>query len=146
MLTGNTIHGVELSANRRGYNLVALSPVDGTLLAAAAFDTHADAQVGAGLAAWVRGLPVGTIVAGAVRDEASMNLSEEAVGALQSLGLAFDLRGHFRWSHAFVGTVGAGEGTAAEAWGGVRPAQISVGWPVSAAQVAAALVEVAIVK
>ncbi len=140
------VHGVELSANRRGYNLVALSPVDGELLAAAAFDTHADAQAGAGLAAWVRGLPVGTIVAGAARDEASMNLSEEAVGALQSLGLTFDLRGHFRWSHAFVGTTGAGAGTAAETWGGIRPAQISVGWPVSAAQVAAALVEVAIVK
>jgi hypothetical protein len=38
------------------------------------------------LAGWVRDLPDGVIVAGAVRDEASMNLDMGAVQALQSLG------------------------------------------------------------
>ena len=85
-------------------------------------------------------------MAGAVKDEASMNLSRPAVEALASLGVAADLRGRFRWGHAFVGAAGAPAGTALEAIDGVRTAQVSVGLPVSAPQVAAALVEVSIDK
>ncbi len=56
------------------------------------------------------------------------------------------MRGHFRWGHAFVGRVGAAPGAAAETWDGSRPAQVSVGWPVSGSQVAVALLEVVFVK
>ena len=66
----------------RGYNLVALDSGSGQFLAAASFDTFGDSRAGAGLAAWVRGLPEGALVAGAVRDEASLLLSPEAVSAL----------------------------------------------------------------
>jgi hypothetical protein len=138
------VNGADFSPNRRGYNLVALDPDDGRLLAAAAFDTHADPDAGARLAAWVRELPAGAIVAAAVRDEASMNLSQEAVTALRSLGATVDLRGRFRWGHAFLGVVGAAAGTALEAMDGVRLTQVSVGLPASAPEVAAALVQVAI--
>ncbi|MCX6028213.1 MAG: hypothetical protein NT169_02780 [Chloroflexi bacterium] len=140
------VNGVDVSPNQRGYNLAAFAPGDGKLLATAAFDTHGDAGAGARLATWVRDLPVDAIVAGVARDEASMNLGGEAVQALQSLGVSFDLRGHFRWGHAFVGKVGAAPGAAAEAWNGSRPAQVSVGWPVSGPQVAAALLGAVIVK
>jgi hypothetical protein len=148
--TGDFAHiyvdGVDISPNRRGYNLAALAPDDGRVLSVAAFDTHADATAGVRLAAWVRGLPAGALVAGAVRDEASMNLNAEAVQALRSLGATFDLRGYFRWGHAFVGIVGTAPGTANEAWEGMTPAQVSLGLPVSAPQVAAALKEVSYVK
>ena len=81
------IDGVERSLNRRGYNLVALSP-DGRVLDSANFDTHADPAANTRLAEWVAALPMGTRVAGAARDEASMNLTQEGVDALRSLGVA----------------------------------------------------------
>jgi Interleukin-like EMT inducer len=130
--------GVERSPNRRGYNLVAVS-ADGQVLDAANFDTHADPAANSQLAQWVAALPPGTQVAGAVRDEASLNLTQEGVDALRSLGVAGDLRGHFRWGHAFIGQKGDAAGTAREVLDGVRPVQLSLGLPISAAEVAAAL-------
>ncbi len=130
--------GAERSLNRRGYNLVALSP-DGRVLDSANFDTHADPAANTRLAQWVAALPVGTKVAGAVRDEASLNLTQEGLDALRSLGVAGDLRGHFRWGHAFIGQRGDAAGAAREVMDGVRPAQVSLGLPLSAAKVAAAV-------
>ena len=132
------IDGVERSLNRRGYNLVALSP-DGRVLDSANFDTHADPAANTRLAEWVAALPVGTRVAGAARDEASLNLTQEGVDALRSLGVGGDLRGHFRWGHAFIGDKGDAAGTAREVMDGVRPVQLSLGLPLSAAEAAAAV-------
>ncbi|MCU0503306.1 MAG: hypothetical protein MUC51_16410, partial [Anaerolineae bacterium] len=148
--TGDFAHifadGVDLSPNRRGYNLVAWNPGDGRLLAADAFDTHGDPAASARLAAWVRALPPGAVVAGAARDEASMNLGSDAIDALRSLGVAADLRSHFRWGHAFVGAVGSAPGSAHEQASGSNVAQVAAGLPITAPQVAAALVEATIVK
>ena len=134
------VNGIDLAPNQRGYNLVALDPADGHLLAVGAFDTHADAAASGRLAEWVGALPVGALVAGTVRDEASLGLGQEAVDALRTLGVAVDLRGDFRWGHAFVGAAGAPANTALEAVNGIRPAQVAVGLPVSAPQVAGALI------
>jgi hypothetical protein len=146
--TGDFAHlyvdGVDLSPNERGYNLIALEPLYGEVVATAAFDTHADPAAGARLAAWVEGLPPGSIVAGAVRDEASMSLSEEALSALRSMGVATDLRGRFRWGQAFIGATGAPAGSAVEALDAIRPAQASVGLPVDAPKVAAWMSGVAV--
>jgi len=148
--TGDFAHiyvdGVDRSPNRRGYNLVALSPADGRVLAAAAFDTHADATAARRLADWVRGLPAGAVVAAAIRDEASLNLGPETVDALRSLGSGTDLRGRFRWGHALIGIVGAGSGTAQEAVSGWRVGQVAKGMSITAPQAAAALSRVWIVK
>ena len=148
--TGDFAHifadGADLLPNRRGYNLVAWNPGDGRLLGADAFDTHGDPTASARLAAWIAGLPPGTVVAGAVRDEASMNLGPDAIDALRSLGVATDLRDHFRWGHAFIGVAGSTPGSAQEQASGLRVAQIAAGLPITAPQVAAALVEAAIVK
>ena len=82
--TGDFAHifadGADLSPNRRGYNLVAWNPGDGRMLGADAFDTHGDPTASARLAAWVRALPPGAVVAGAARDEASMNLGGDVHG------------------------------------------------------------------
>lgn len=110
------VNGNELAPRRRGYNLVALDP-GGRLRGAEAFDTFFDPEAAARLAAWVAALPAGTIVGGAVRDEGSGRLTAAAVGALGTLGVAGDLRGRFRESHAFVGVKGAPPGTALEAMG-----------------------------
>ncbi len=147
--TGDFAHiyiaGVERSLNQRGYNLVAFDPVAG-VLAAASFDTHADPTASAGLARWVAALPAGAAVAGAVRDEATAQLTEEGVAALARLGVAVDLRGRFRWGHAFIGQVGAAPGAAREAIDGVLPAQVSSGLPLSEPEVAVALERVEIVQ
>jgi hypothetical protein len=117
----------EVSPNRRGYNLVALGP-DGDLRGRMAFDTLADPAASGRLATWVQALPDGTIVAGAVKDEASGRLGPEAVQAFRTLGVAGDLRGRYRESHAFVGVKGAPAGSALEALG-PRRLEVRVGEP-----------------
>ena len=119
------LNGVELAPNRRGYNLVALDR-SGRIVKAGAFDTFLRAEAAPQLVAWVASLEPGTIVAGAVRDEGSGRLTDAAVLALRQLGVAGDLRGHFREAHAFIGVKGAPPGTALEALG-PRPIEVSVG-------------------
>jgi Interleukin-like EMT inducer len=117
----------EVAPNRRGYNLVALG-AEGDLRGRMAFDTLADSRASAQLAAWVQALPAGTIVVGAVKDEASAQLGPDAVQALAALGVAGDLRGRYRESHAFVGVKGAPPGSALEGLG-PRLVEIRVGEP-----------------
>jgi len=121
------LDGVEQAPNRRGYNLVALDPA-GAVRERVVFDTFYDPDAAARLAAFVAALPAGTIVAGAVKDEGSGRLSGAAVAALGTLGVAGDLRGRFRESHALVGVKGAAPGTALEALG-PRAAELVVGRP-----------------
>lgn len=120
-------NGVELAANRRGYNLVALAS-DGRVRTTGVFDTFFEPKAASRLAAFVAGLPDGTLVVGAVRDEASLRLTEEAVAALRTVGVAGDLRGHFRESHAFIGVKGAAPGSALEELG-PRALTLTVGRP-----------------
>jgi Interleukin-like EMT inducer len=92
------------------------------------FDTYDRKGASAELAAWVGALPPRIIVVGTVRDEASRFLDESGVQALRTLGVAGDLRGHFREVHLFVGVKGAQLGSALERIG--RPtAKLIVGHP-----------------
>lgn len=137
------VNGHEAAASQRGYNLVAMA-ANGDILDAAVFDTLLEGEA-ARLAAWVRQWPEGTIIAGAVADEASLNLSEVAVQALQSLGVAEDLRGKFRWSHAFLGAVGAPPASALEQTSLITPAMVYAGAPVDAPAVYGGVTQVEIV-
>ncbi len=123
------VNGVDFSANRRGYNLVAIRPDDGAVLAAASFDTHDPFVTGpsAAMAAWIEALPDGVIVAGAVRDAAALNLGEDAVQALSRLGVVGDIRGHLRRAHAFVGVKGAAAGAVPEVTSDLWPATVAIG-------------------
>lgn len=131
------VDGLDVSPNQRGYNLAALSPQGEVQIAS--FDTHLDPGASGALAAFIAALPQGHIVAVAAADEASMNLSEEAVAALRAIGGAGDLRGRFRWSHAIIGVKGAEPGSALEALDGLRPVGLVVGPPVTEPTVAAAV-------
>jgi len=132
---GNFAHifvdGVDVSPNQVGYNLVALDAA-GVVQGSKTFNTLAAPEESQALADWVQQWPIGTIIAGAVRDEASMKLTEAAVNALQTIGLTTDLRERFRWSHAFVGVVGAPLGSALETARLLQPATVSVGLAVDA--------------
>jgi hypothetical protein len=113
------VNAAERAPNRRGYNLVAIGPT-GHVLGAEAFDTFLDSDAAERLAQWLDGLPVGTIVAGAVKDEGSVHLNGRAIDALRTLGVQGDLRGRYRASHGFVGVKGASVGSVPESMGARR--------------------------
>lgn len=128
------IAGENAAQSAIGYNLVALDPA-GTVLDSAAFNTLISPSESAAMADWLAQWPLGTVIAGAVRDEASYNLGEDAVSALRGVGVAADLRGAFRGSHAFIGVVGASVGSALEAFSPFHPATVAAGPPVDASQI-----------
>jgi len=134
------VDGEDLSPNQRGYNLVALSPT-GEYLLSEAFDTHMDPLASQDLARAISGLPEGSVVALAVADEASLNLTEEAVAALSSVGAVGDLRERFRWNHAIIGMKGASPGQALEAQAVLQPSLVYTGIGATAPAVAAAFSE-----
>jgi hypothetical protein len=116
---------IELAPGGRGYTLVAIRE-DAKRSEGAVFDTFEDPAACRRLAAWIDQVPSGLVVAGAVKDEASVSLCPEGVEALHRLGVAGDLRGRFRESHAFVGVHGAAPGQAIEVLG-PRRAVVEVG-------------------
>jgi hypothetical protein len=70
------------------------------------------------LARFLERVPEGTIVATAVKDEASLSLSDEAAAAWQLVGGQASVKGCFRCGHVLIGVKGASSGTAQEAAGG----------------------------
>src|SRR5262249_31581328 len=96
-------NAIEEARNERGYNMVARAPAAGGGL----WGEGSDAQrVPAGarrMTEAIGRLAPGTVVVAAVKDEASRNLTGEAVDALRSLGVQHDLRGQYRVSHLFIG-------------------------------------------
>jgi hypothetical protein len=133
------VDGIDASPNERGYNVVVINAQSGAVEASAAFDTFASPENSARLARFIEKIPEGRIVAVAVRDEASRNLTEEAVSALRSIGASQNLRGKFRWSHAIIGAKGATNGTANESMNDIAPAQLVVGVGAMEPNVAAAV-------
>ncbi|MCD6291086.1 MAG: hypothetical protein J7M34_11330 [Anaerolineae bacterium] len=131
------VNGIDYSPNHRGYNLVLFDPDNGTVRATASFDTHASARASDDMASWLRSAPPGLWVLGTVRDEASLHLSESAIAALHSLGITTDLRGRFRWSHAFIGAQGWTPEQARDRASALRPATIVVNLPATRSHVAA---------
>lgn len=100
------VNGVDRSPNQRGYNIVVIDSPTGAVDATRSFDTFSSEQESARMTQFIAQIPVGKIVAIAVRDEASQHLTHEAVAGLKSLGAKLDLTGKFRWSHALLVTKG----------------------------------------
>ncbi|NOZ05628.1 MAG: hypothetical protein GXP41_04655, partial [Chloroflexi bacterium] len=123
------VNGQDVAMGGRGFNLAVIAPQTGVVTARATFDTHLDSSAAHRLANFVAAVPHGYIVAVAVADEGSRLLSEEAVNALHTLGLAQDLTGttHFRWSYAALGVKGAPTGSALESASGIRPVRVGAG-------------------
>jgi len=131
------LNGEDVSPNQRGYNVAAIGPQGE--LQVASFDTHLQKDASTALAAFIKAVPVGHVVAVAAADEASMNLSEQGAVALRAVGIAGDLRGKFRWSHAAIGVKGNPPGSALEALDELQPVCLAAGPAVTRPQVAAAL-------
>lgn len=123
----------------RGYHLVAVNSKSGKVDAVGAFDTFADKAESRRLIEFVTALPQGEIVAGAAVDDASRALTNDAFAALQSLGVAGDVRDRFRAGHAFIGIKGLSPGQAVEDVNALVPANVSVGKNVDKDRVSFAL-------
>ena len=132
------LNGWNVSLEETGYNMVALDPKTGVILDRRNFDTFASEAESRAMAAWVDSLADGTLVVVAVRDEASLNLTEDAVAALHGLGLEADLRGRFRWGHAAIGLKGLAPRDGLERSESLRPATVKLGLGVTRPRVAAA--------
>ncbi len=123
------VNGMDVAPGGRGFNLAALD-AQGALIEASRFDTFAGEDESARMAAWLRAWPPGTIVMGAVADEASYQLTDDAIAALATIGVASDGLDHFRRSHAFIGVAGAGPGSALADQSDVHSASVWLGAPV----------------
>jgi hypothetical protein len=115
------VNGHEVSSNQRGYNVAIIQP--NGMLQVANFDTHLDPTASVTLAKFVNTAPPDAVIAIAAADEASANLSEEAVLALHAIGATGDLRGCFRCSHAMISQLGK----ATEALDPLRPVGVTTG-------------------
>jgi 4-amino-4-deoxy-L-arabinose transferase-like glycosyltransferase len=77
---------------------------------------------------FVERVPEGMIVAAAVKDEASLSLSDEAAAAWQLVGGQASVKGCFRCSHGLIGVKGASPGAAQEAAGrGMQSLMVQAG-------------------
>jgi hypothetical protein len=105
----------DASTGRRGYNVAVFHPRTGKLLDMQGFDTAANEYEADALAAFLRSIPPGRIVALATKGDAPAHLNQEAVDAMRRLGSRAaspaELAGR---SHALVGIQGAAPGAAAE--------------------------------
>lgn len=133
------VGGQNRIVSRRGYHLVAIHPRTGNVDAVGSFDTFADLNASLQMIEFVAQLPQGEIVAGVAVDDASQRLPNEAVEALQSLGVASDVRAQFRAGHAFIGIKGIPMGQAVEDLSVTVPATVAIGKHVSKPQVAFAM-------
>ncbi|MFP5273899.1 interleukin-like EMT inducer domain-containing protein [Coleofasciculus sp.] len=99
----------------RGLNVAVIHEVTGQKLGGATFDTFGDPSCAIAFAEWVENLPVGRIVAIALKDEGTVYLDERAKNACAALGAYWVYYLQFRSSWAMIGQKGATPGTAVEA-------------------------------
>lgn len=97
----------------KGYTLAAIDP-HSEAAGVRTFNTSWYESESRAMAAYIDGLPDGTVVAVTSEYDVSRRLTADAVEALRTLGLKEDLRGRFGWAHAAIGVKGAAPGTAVE--------------------------------
>ncbi|MGK7876398.1 MAG: interleukin-like EMT inducer domain-containing protein, partial [Xenococcaceae cyanobacterium] len=97
----------------RGLNVAVFNESSGQNISCTTFDTYAEGNSDS-FALFVENLPLSRIVAIAVKDEASRNLSERAKRACESLGSSLIHNLQYQGSWAMIGQKGAAPGTAEE--------------------------------
>lgn len=106
---------VNISTDRRGFNLAVIEPVYGRLVDTVAFDTYEGRAVAAEMAAYINGIPDDHILMVAVRDDANgyppsspegSNISPELKQALHAYGATLIDSVGFRESYVLIGRRG----------------------------------------
>jgi len=99
---------------KRGYNILVIDEKSGIQIEQQVFGTNTSHQQADKMAEFIRDIPRGRIVIALTWDDASINLNENAVSALLSIGAQSDLRENPRSCHAIIGVKGAQPGSALE--------------------------------
>lgn len=99
----------------RGHNLVVIDQGSGQVLYIKTFDTLASQDHANAMADLINGLEPGTYVLIGIMDEGTLNMTERAYLALESLGSQYCRQVKFRDSWAMIGIKGAPIGSVAEA-------------------------------
>jgi len=105
------VKGVSTGTNNSGFNLVVIDPVTLNILDTLYFDTYSDEDASFNMAHYIAGLPEGTIVLFAVKNDASKKLNEQAHIALESMGSQLNRQLEYRDSYALIGIKGAKQGS-----------------------------------
>ncbi|MCF7916712.1 MAG: hypothetical protein K9L61_02950 [Candidatus Omnitrophica bacterium] len=116
--SGNYSHiilkGVDISKNKRGFNIAVLSSDDGRVKDIKTFDTYANSKDADRMRVFIDSLSEGDIFIASVRDDGSCRVDGELVQALRRVGAKRDIRTHLRWAYVIVGKKGLPEGEALE--------------------------------
>ncbi|MDJ0556981.1 MAG: interleukin-like EMT inducer domain-containing protein [Microcoleaceae cyanobacterium MO_207.B10] len=99
---------------QRGLNVAIFDESDGKLIDSKSFDLFSDPTAAESFAKLIEGLSKGKIVAIAVKDDATINLSERAKKAFKSIGSSLIDSLLLRGSYAIVGYKGATPGSVVE--------------------------------
>ncbi|MBN1561027.1 hypothetical protein JW998_12310 [candidate division KSB1 bacterium] len=105
----------------RGLNVAVLNQNSGAIEKAGHFDTYGDVNASAELARFIETIATGRTVLAAVSDEGSINLTEAAIQALETIGSAKIRDLGYRDMWAIIGKKGAPRGSVAEGWESARP-------------------------
>ena len=108
------VNGRERSPLGRGYNVVVIDSKSGVVVNARAFNTADDRAESRAMTALLNQIPQGFIVAVASQEHAGINLGDQTVAGLRSLGGQVDLRQQPNQAHALIGVKGAPAGSALE--------------------------------
>ncbi len=133
------VNDQEVSPLRRGYNFALIDASSGRVMETKNFDTGGRTILESrALREYLDKVTPGTIVAGAIQEDASAQLGESAAASIQALGLETNVRGHEGMTHAFIAVKGkpggleqAGEGASAVSVGrnlDTRPLSIAIEW------------------
>ncbi len=109
-----TVGKDDASAHRRGYNIAVIDENDGHVIDQRGFDTWANHYEAQRMAEYIAAVPDGRIVVAAMQGDGALNLTDDAVQALHSIGARQDSRQAAQHSHALIGVKGAAAGAAAE--------------------------------
>ncbi len=96
------IDGTDYSPNKRGYNIILFDPANLRVLDSYSFDIYMDAAEADRMLQTLRTAPPGILILGAIKDEATMNLSAELCEFMVEMGSAMPHKDLFRSSHAFI--------------------------------------------
>ncbi|MEG4120829.1 interleukin-like EMT inducer domain-containing protein [Microcoleus sp. N9_B4] len=119
------------AATQRGLNVVVIDPDTGTVTDKKSFDVYGNIDAAQAFAQFIENVSVGSIVAIAVKDEASSNLTDAARRACQSLGSSLIHNLGYRDSFTLIGRKGAAPGSVPEILRSDGCAALSFRFPLS---------------
>lgn len=113
----------------RGLNVAVVDETSGALLQTQVYDTSADSKNADAFADFIEQVPIGRLIAIAVKDEATENLTDRARRACEMIGSGLIRNLAYRGSWAIMGVKGTPPGSALEQLDNDAPTSVSIWVP-----------------